>query len=261
MSKIGVFPVDWAGKRIIYFEPHSDDFFLNAYSIYKGIWMRGAENAPSGLTVVTISTSEANHENGLRSLMPKRSSMTFKQIELGFPDIVWDKTTREKFKSDNRYDFDIVSDTAILDWYNNRILRTMNFFQKVIYQIIDMEFLLYNKEIIVLSPLALPSAHPFHRIVRYAIQSHIVSRLWFYEDNPYTRNGDIRTAVGLQDNYIVDLDDMARARKFSMFCDHYSSQYTSQVVWNDAWMLKEEHESFWTPSRKGWINEDFIHNL
>ena len=245
MPEIGTFPKDWDGKWLLYFEPHSDDFLLNAYSLVRGIWMRGAQYAPAGLTVVTVSTSEANRENGLRGIMAKKHSMQFRQIELGFPDIVWDKATKDKFKAEKSHTFEEVEDQDILDWYNIRVLKRTNYFQLALQKIIETVGIAANNTLLVFSPTAPQSAHPFHRMVRCALENQ-GRMLWYYIDNPYCIKAGTDIPLVVDRTLTYNLSEIDRAKKFAMFCEHYSSQYTSQVLWNNAWMLHNDIERFYT---------------
>lgn len=243
-TKVGQFPKEWRGKRLVFIEPHPDDFFLNAYSLFAGMWKRNAENAPASLVVITITTSEVNHENGLRSLLGTKSTETFRQLELGFPDIIWNAVMKKEEGISSQVD-----SLSVLDWYNFNMIGTKNYLQNYLGYILHAET--HKKASIILKPLAIRLSHPMHRAVSAAID-YIATNIpiWIYEDNPYTlkalENYSLATNIGVPYEYAhtVKLDDMDRAKKFALFCQHYSSQYTSQVMWNDAWMLRHEYETF-----------------
>jgi|WetSurMetagenome_2_1015567.scaffolds.fasta_scaffold357029_2 hypothetical protein len=227
--KIGEFPQIWHNANLLFIEPHYDDFYLNAYSLMKGIQMRKKMNAPKSITVVSVTHSNSNTVNGLRKLLSGKSSELIRLVELDFEDIIWHSDLYDELES---------CDDEELS-------------EKIVYadNITNMLMVLAHYSDFIMVPYAGVGAHVMHRLISYigkSMERSLGINCIYYADNPYFRKH--YDAEGMFDYAhtlaLYDLTDEQRASKYQLFCDGYSSQVRNQVIMERAWMLYESNELF-----------------
>lgn len=238
LCNVGWYPEAWKDRTVLYIEPHYDDFWLNAYSIYQGLFMRSTENLPKDVVVLSVSHSNYNKENGLRTILAKRPSTKIRIVELGLDDI---ENTKE-FIAEYGKDVSINSLVKLYKPYPNLGVALGSMVR------------IYRP--IVLVPEEGTTSHPFHKLItHWALEYTDHGSLWLYADLSY------RNRVGGNEEppmYQYNLTPEMLAKKTVRFVDHYSHMYSMQQEGvpdvgydhqanNQPWMLSHYMEGF-TPA-------------
>lgn len=241
------FPESWIAKDVAFIEPHYDDFYLNSYMLFKQMMSRSSYRANS-LTIVTVSQSDVNHQNGMRSILPNKTDR-IRLIELGLPDLIDDKKFKDEFMSKYGMDHHKVMTHKLVEWYSDHSygyeLPTMRY---------ALASVMMQNNVIVL-PVARSWSHPFHRLVTHfthqtynnliAEQAITGREFGWYFDNPYFRESEDavinENSDALHINYLTDWD---MALKSATFAEHFKQQAYVQITWHNKWMLKTDQEVY-----------------